>query len=452
MSELMLPPHTIEAEEAVLGGILLDPHAMSRVVDLLVPESFYLTPHQNIYRAALKLYKADKPINLLTVVSWLTDQGLLERVGGKSKLAQLVDRTVSAVNIDALAELIVMKHTRRRLLSASHEISKLAYDQSNKLDDVLYEAEQQIYDISNQKFQSDTEDNAAVAVAAYEFLESESEIYPTGLYDLDNLLVGLEPGTLNIVAGRPSMGKSQIALFLAHQMLMLHSQPVAFFSLEMSKKQLEYRLWSLISATPTYREEHKLLPIRSDRVRRHKAKLEPLQPWEYENISKIVAIAADLPLYLNDDRNIGVAGIASECRQIKAKQGKLGLVVVDYLQMMAEEQGGNRSYELGDVARGLYKLSSDLQVPVLALSQISRGVEARNNKRPMMSDLSQSGILEMVADNIILAYRDEYYNPDTPDKGILELIVGKARHGDTGTATVLFDKSCGVIRNLKNNG
>lgn len=449
MTELMMPPHTIEAEESVLGGILLDPNAIGRIADELQPECFYITAHQVVYRAAYKLYKADQPVDLLTVTSWLTVQGLLEKVGGKSKLVQLVDRTVSAVNVDVLASMIIAKHTRRRLLNATHEISRLAYDQANEIEEVLYQAEQQIYSVSSQKFKSNTEDNAAVAIASYEFLDSSSEIYPSGLYDLDNLLVGLEPGTLNIVAGRPSMGKSQIALFLAHQMLMLHSQPVAFFSLEMSKKQLEYRLWSLISATPKYKEEYDLSSMRSDRVRRHKAKLEPLEPWEYENISKIVAIASELPLYLNDDRNIGVAGIASECRQIKAKEGKLGLVVVDYLQMMAEENSGNRSYELGDVARGLYKLSSDLQVPVLALSQISRGVEIRQNKRPMMSDLSQSGILEMVADNIILAYRDEYYNPDTPDKGLLELIVGKARHGDTGTATVLFDKSCGLIRNLK---
>lgn len=445
------PPHTIEAEEAVLGGILLDPNAIERIFDLLTPEAFYLTPHQNIYRAAVQLHRQDKPTDLLNVTAWLAGHELLERVGGKAKLASLLDRTVSAVNIDALAQLVAIKHLRRQLLSAGHEIAELACDQSLEIDSLLSTCEQKLFKLSHAQFQSNTQDNAAVAISSYEFLDSSSEIYPSGLYDLDKLLIGFEPGTLNIVAGRPSMGKSQIALFLAHQMLMLHSQPVAFFSLEMSKKQLEYRLWSLISATPEYKDEHSLLPMRSDRVRRHKAKLEPLEPWEYENISKIVAIASDLPLYLNDDRNIGVAGIASECRQIKAKQGKLGLVVVDYLQMMAEESGGNRSYELGDVARGLYKLSSDLQVPVLALSQISRGVEARNNKRPMMSDLSQSGILEMVADNIILAYRDEYYNPDTPDKGILELIVGKARHGDTGTASVLFDKSCGVIRNLKSD-
>ncbi len=170
--------------------------------------------------------------------------------------------------------------------------------------------------------------------------------------------------------------------------------------------------------------------------------------WEFSSLAKIVGIASELPLYINDSRGITVSGIASECRQIKAREGKLGLVVVDYLQMMAEDSGGNRSYELGDVARGLYKMAGDLDVPVLALSQISRAVEGRQNKRPMMSDLSQSGILEMVADNIILAYRDEYYNRDTVDRGILELIVAKARHCETGTAAVLFDKSYGMIKNL----
>lgn len=449
MSELLIPPHTVEAEEAILGGILLDPNAMPRIADLISPKSFYLSSHQTIFRAAQRLYHASQPIDLLTITSWLADHQLLEKVGGKGKLAQLVDRTVSAVNIDILSSIVAEKHTRRRLLDAAHKISELAHDQSTELDEVLYQSEQVIHQISNQEFRSNTEDNAAVAFAAYQYLESEGEIYPSGLYDLDKLIVGLEPGTLTIVAGRPSMGKSQVGLFLAHQVMSLHSLPVAFFSLEMTKRQLEYRLWSLISATSEYQQEHDVHAIRSDRIRRHKAKIDLLQPWEYENISRIFSIASEMPLYLNDDRGINVSGIASECRQIQAKQGALGLVVVDYLQMMAEEQGGNRSYELGDVARGLYKLSSDLQVPVVALSQISRGVEQRQNKRPMMSDLSQSGVLEMVADNIIFAYRDEYYNPDMPNRGLLELIVGKARHGETGAATVLFDKSCGVIRNLK---
>ncbi len=170
---------------------------------------------------------------------------------------------------------------------------------------------------------------------------------------------------------------------------------------------------------------------------------------ENESIAKVLEIVAEFPLYMNENRGISVAGIASQARQVKAREGKLGLVVVDYLQMMASDSGGNRSYELGDVGRGLHQLAGELEVPVLALSQVNRGVESRQNKRPMMSDLSQSGILEMVADNIIFAYRDEYYDANTSQPGILELILAKARHGDTGTAEVLFDKSCGMIHSLE---
>jgi replicative DNA helicase len=443
-----LPPQNIEAEEAILGGILLDPEAITRVSDSLIPEAFYISAHKDIYQAALRLHSQGKPTDLLSVTSWLTDHELLARIGGRNKLATLVDRTVSAVNIDALADLVTEKYLRRQLIKAGNEIVHLGYETETELPIVLDKAEQKVFGLSNESFGSNTEHNSTISVNAYDELDSKNFIYPIGLYDLDNLIIGFEPGTLTIVAGRPSMGKSQIALFLALQMIILHDLPVAIFSLEMTKKQLEYRLWSLISVTNSYKD-FELTPLMSDRIRRHRSGNKPLADYEYDSIAKIVGIAFDLPLYMNDSRNITVSQIASECRQIKAKEGKLGLVVVDYLQMMAEDSGGNRSYELGDVARGLYKMAGELNVPVLALSQISRGVEGRQNKRPMMSDLSQSGILEMVADNIILAYRDEYYNSDTVDRGILELIVAKARHGETGTATVLFDKYFGIIKNLQ---
>ena len=427
---------------------MLDPGAIDRVSDRLVEEAFYISAHKEIYQAALRLHSGGKPIDLLSITSWLTDHKKLDKVGGKSKLAQLVDRTVSAVNIDALAALVMDKYLRRLLLLAGHEIAQLSCDTSTELEAVIDRIEQKIFRLSNQKFCSNTEHNSTITIAAYQELESTSPIYPTGLDELDKLMVGFEPGTLTIVAGRPSMGKSFIAAFLALQMILLHSLPVTIFSLEMTKKQLEYRLWSLISVVAAYKHLG-LTPIRCDRIRRHRAGLQPIEDWEFNTIAKIVSIAGDLPLYMNDSRGITVSGIASECRQVKAKEGSLGLVVVDYLQMMAEDSGGNRSYELGDVARGLYKMAGDLGVPVLALSQISRAVEGRQNKRPMMSDLSQSGILEMVADNIILAYRDEYYHPDTEEQGILELIMAKSRHGDTGTATVFFDKSYGILRNLE---
>jgi replicative DNA helicase len=442
-----LPPFSIDAEEAILGGIMLDPDAIGRVCNRLIPEAFYCTIHSNIYACMLRLYSQGKPTDLLAVTSWLTDRSLLSSIGGRNQLANLVDRTVSAVNIDSLADLVIEKYTRRQLIKAGNEIVQLGYETATELSVTLDQAEQQVFQLSHQSLNSNTEHNSTIIISACEELESLTPIYPTGLNQLDDLIVGLERGTLTIVGGRPSMGKSQIALFMAFQTMLLHKLPVVIFSLEMTKKQLEYRLWSLISVAPAY-ENLNLTPLKSDRIRRHRAGFEPLRDCEFNNIAKIIGAASELPLYMNDSRGITVSGIASECRQIKAKEGNLGLVVVDYLQMMAEDSGGNRSYELGDVARGIYKMAGDLDVPVLALSQISRAVETRQVKRPTMSDLSQSGILEMVADNIILAYRDEYYNSDTQDQGILELIVAKARHGETGTATVLFDKSYGIIKNL----
>ncbi|AFY51338.1 replicative DNA helicase (plasmid) [Nostoc sp. PCC 7524] len=448
LSHDRLPPQNIEAEEAILGGIMLDPEAITRVSDRLIPEAFYISAHKDIYQAAVLLHSQGKPTDLLAITNWLADHDLLVRIGGRNKLAALVDRTVSAVNIDALAGLVMDKYLRRQLIKAGNEIVHLGYETETELPKIMDQSEQKVFQVAHQTINSNTEHNSTINIAAYEQLDTNNPIYPTGLHELDDLLLGFENGTLTIVGGRPSMGKSQIALFLALQMILLHNLPVAIFSLEMTKKQLEYRLWSLISVTDAYKHLG-VTPLRSDRIRRHRSGNKPLADWEFATIAKIVNIASELPLYMNDSRGITVSGIASECRQIKAKQGKLGLVVVDYLQMMAEDSGGNRSYELGDVARGLYKMAGDLDVPVLALSQISRGVESRQNKRPMMSDLSQSGILEMVADNIILAYRDEYYNPDTTDQGILELIVAKARHGETGTAAVFFDKTYGIIKNLR---
>jgi replicative DNA helicase len=437
----------IEAEEAILGGIILDPQAIAKVIDHLPVEAFFVSTHQKIYQAAQILHNQGKPTDLMSISTYLADRGILEEIGGLTTLARFFNRTVSAVNIDRYAALVMDKYLRRKLIETGHSIVDLGYDTTRELDIIFDQSEQQIFKVSNQRLVSDTEHNASVAAVAYNQLEENTPIYPTGLYDLDELMVGFEPGTLTLVAGRPSMGKTAVSTFLALQMMMMHQLPVAVFSLEMTKKQLEYRLWSLLSVLDCY-QYLGLTPINNKNIRKHRAGQQPLSQCELNSIASLVGIASELPLYINDSRGITVSGIASECRQIKAKEGRLGLVVVDYLQMMAEDSGGNRSYELGDVARGLYKLAGDLDVAVLALSQVSRGVEARQNKRPLMSDLSQSGILEMVADNIIFAYRDEYYFPDTTANGVLELILAKARHGDTGTVKVLFDKSYGMIRSL----
>jgi replicative DNA helicase len=448
MYDPALPPQNIEAEESILGGILLDPKAMGRIVDFLAADAFYLRSHQEIYRAAICLHGKGKPTDLMTVSSWLQDYQLLDEVGGIPRLLQLIERTVSAANIDRYAELVMDKYVRRQLIGTGGKVIELARDTTRELDEVLDGAEQEVFLVSNWGRTTRTLSNGEVASAAFTELEKNNPIYPTGLRELDNLIVGFEPGTLTLLAGRPSMGKSQAALFLALQMMVARRIPVVFFSLEMTAQQLEYRLWSLLSVHPHYCDCG-FYPLRSGRIRQHRAGLAPLTEREHETIARVLGIATELPLYLNDDRGTTVVGMASECRRLISEGKRPGLVVVDYLQMMADDSpNGNRSYELGNVARGLYKMAGDLNVPVLALSQISRAVEGRNNKRPVMADLSQSGILEMVSDNVVLLYRDEYYNPDSSDRDVLELIVGKARHGLTGTARCLFDKSYGLLTEL----
>ena len=448
MYDPALPPQNIEAEESILGGILLDPKAMGRIVDFLAADAFYLRSHQEIYRAAVFLHGKGKPTDVMTVSSWLQDYQLLDEVGGIPRLLQLIERTVSAANIDRYAELVMDKYVRRQLIGTGGKVIELARDTTRELDEVLDGAEQEVFLVSNWGRTTRTLSNGEVASAAFTELEKNNPIYPTGLRELDDLIVGFEPGTLTLLAGRPSMGKSQAALFLALQMMVARRIPVVFFSLEMTAQQLEYRLWSLLSVHPHYCDCG-FYPLRSGRIRQHRAGLAPLTEREHETIARVLGIATELPLYLNDDRGTTVVGIASECRRLISEKKKPGLVVVDYLQMMADDSpNGNRSYELGNVARGLYKMAGDLNVPVLALSQISRAVEGRNNKRPVMADLSQSGILEMVSDNVVLLYRDEYYNPDSSDRDVLELIVGKARHGLTGTARFLFDKSYGLLTEL----
>ncbi len=442
-------PANIEAEEAILGGILFDPMAMSRVEPDLRIEAFYLQSHQEIYRAAMNLYRQQKPTDFMAVSTYLSERDLLDKIGGTTRLAQLLNQTISAINIDRYTKLVNEKYVRRQLITSGHAIVELGYDNLSELEDVLNDSQKKVFQVGDLKMNHDTDSTGDISAACFNELESDNPIYESGLYDLDDLMVGFEPGTLTILAGRPSMGKSAISTFFTLQMATKHKLPAIYFSLEMTEIQLQYRLWSLISEFHCY-AHHNLTQIRGDRIRKQRAGRINLNQQELDSIAKIIEICVDLPIFINDNRSITVAGIASECRKIQARVGNLGLVVVDYLQMMAgEKASGNRSYDLGDVARSLYKLAGEIDAPILALSQVSRGVEQRQDKRPMMSDLSQSGILEMVADNIIFAYRDEYYNPDTVKQNILELILAKARHGDTGKIELLFDKSCGMIESLK---
>ncbi len=439
-----LPPQNIDAEESILGGILLDPEALDRIIHIIKVDAFYVQAHRHIYQGAIELNQKGQPTDLMTVTTWLADRGLLDKIGGTATLVRLASRTVSAVNIDRYAELVMDKYQRRQLISSGHEIIDFGHDTATELDEVLDKSQKKIFEIT-QGTNQNIEHNSDISSRAYDLLEVDSPIYPTGLRSLDDLIVGFEAGMMTIAAGRPSMGKSQFGLYCALQTIVLHQLPVLIFSLEMTKEQLEYRLWSLMSCHPHYRADE-FNPINSDRIRKHRSKQSLLNQKELNNIANVALSASNLPLYINDDRKVLPKEIAASIRICAAKEKKkIGLVIIDYLQMMVSSTGGNRAYELGEIARELYKIAGDLEVPILALSQINREVEAKNCKRPGIANLSQSGILEMVADNIILLYRDEYYNQDSEEEGILELIVAKSRHGETGTAKVNFDRRYGLI-------
>jgi replicative DNA helicase len=432
-----VPPQNLEAEEAVLGGILLDPDAIGRVADVLQPEAFYLGAHREIYRTALMLHSQGKPTDLTAMAAWLADTSQLEKVGGSARLMELVDRTLSTASIDQVARLVMDKYLRRRLIRSGNEVIQLGFDQSKPMEQVLDEAEQKIFAISQEKPSQGLTPTAEILTRTFEEIETRSlgtalAGLPVNFYDLDAMTQGLQRSDLLIVAGRPAMGKTSIVLNIARNVAQLHDLPVCIFSLEMSKEQLTYRLLSME------------VGIESGRLRTGR-----LHQEEWPLLGQGISNLSRLPLYIDDKPNAGVLEMRSLCRRLMAETGKeLGLVVIDYLQLMEGSGSDNRVQELSRITRSLKGMARELNVPVMALSQLSRGVESRTNKRPMLSDLRESGSIEQDADLVMMIYRDEYYNPETPDRGITEVIITKHRNGPVGTCKLLFEPQFTRFRNL----
>ncbi|MBD2730944.1 replicative DNA helicase [Nostoc sp. FACHB-892] len=434
-----LPPQNIEAEEAILGGILLDPDATQMLADTLVTEAFYIQAHRDIYHAALQLSLQHKHIDLLTVTSWLSDHNLLERVGGRNKLAILVDRTVSAVNIDGLAEMVMDKYHARSLISAANQILKLAYDESVPIAERLDLAEQKIFSIRNHS-QADksVRMNRDISVINFEEIrrKSEGEEEPaiaTGFYDLDALIGGgFQPGQLIVLGGRPSMGKSSLASQLALSIAADQNAPTMIFCLEMSGEEINKRFLSSESRI-------EMVYLTTGR----------LSNTQWEPLARAVADIHDPILMIDDSTGSTPLQIRSKLRKAIAQYGQVKLVVIDYLQLMVDSSSNRLTQMIGAVTRELKLLARECNVPIMLLSQLNRGVEERNNKRPMLSDLRDSGRIEEDADMVLGVYRDEYYNPDTPDRGIAELVVMKNRNGATGTIKLLFEPHFTRFKNLK---
>ncbi len=430
-----LPPQNVDAEESILGGILLDPEAIGRVADLLVAEAFYINDHKEIYKAALALHNQGKPTDLMSVTTWLYDHELLEKVGGQSKLAQLVDRTVSAVNIDRFAALVIDKYLRRQLIEAGNEIVQLGYETSLELEIVLDQSEQKIFGLTQKRPQQGLVPISDTLIQTFKEIESRQQDtaipgLPSEFYDLDAMTGGFQRSDLIIIAGRPSMGKTSFAVGMARNIA--EKWPVAIFSLEMSKEQLGLRLLASEAGIESNF-------LRTGRISQN----------QWGALSHALGTLSELPIYIDDTANQTVMQMRSQVRRLLAeKGGKLGLVLIDYLQLMEGSGSENRVQELSRITRSLKGLARELNVPVIALSQLSRGVEARTNKRPMMSDLRESGAIEQDSDLIIMLYRDEYYNENTPDRGIAEIIITKHRNGPTGVVKLLFDPQFTRFRNL----
>ena len=424
---MRIPPHSVEAEQSVLGSILLDKEAMISVSETLVPEDFYKEAHKVIYESMLKLYNSQSEIDLITLTDELRDQGYLDDIGGIAYITSLSTVVPTTSNIKYYVNIVKEKSISRQLISAANDIINLGYDGSAKVEYVLENAEKKIFDISQERATNDFQPINQVISEALSMLEKLYEEkndvtgLTTGFRDLNKKINGLQRSDLLLIAARPAMGKTAFALNLVQNAALKGDASVAVFSLEMSKEQLVQRM---IASQST--------------VELKKIKTGTLADNDWPRITDGMAILSGAKIHIDDTPGIKISELRSKCRKLKIEKG-LDLVLIDYLQLMeGEGQNESRQQEIAKISRSLKILAKELDCPVVALSQLSRAPEQRADHRPMLSDLRESGSIEQDADIVMFLYRDEYYNPDTEKKNIGEVIVAKNRHEETGTVELVW--------------
>ena len=422
-----IPPHSVEAEQSVLGSILLDKDAMISVSETLIPEDFYKEAHRVIYECMLKLYNNQSEIDLITLADELRDQGYLDDIGGIAYITSLSTIVPTTSNIKYYINIVKEKSISRQLISAANDIINLGYDSSTKVEDVLENAEKKIFDISQERTTNDFQPINQVLTETLSMLEKlyeeKSDVtgLTTGFRDLNKKINGLQRSDLFLIAARPAMCKTAFALNLVQNAALKGDASVAVFSLEMSKEQLVQRMVAAQSS-----------------VELKKIKTGTLAANDWPRITDGMAVLSGAKIHIDDTPGIKISELRSKCRKLKIEKG-LDLVLIDYLQLM-EGEGHNesRQQEIAKISRSLKILAKELDCPVVALSQLSRAPEQRADHRPMLSDLRESGSIEQDADIVMFLYRDEYYNPDTERKNIGEVIVAKNRHGETGTVELVW--------------
>jgi replicative DNA helicase len=422
-----VPPHNIEAEQSVIGGILLDNDALPSVLEILGGEEFYRGAHRTIFAAMIDLFDKNEPCDLITISNALKTTKKLQEVGGASYLASLADGVPSAANVSHYARIVKEKSLLRNLISRATEIVARGFDSRMMVDELLDQAEQAIFQVSEDRINPSflpVKDLVKDTIKTLEQIYDRRDIVtgvPTGFKELDNITSGFQPSDLIIIAGRPSMGKTALALNIARNAAVDGEVPVGIFSLEMNEAQLGLRL--LCSEAR----------VDSQNMRRGF-----LSEQDWPRLTRAAGTISEAPIFIDDSPVISALELRAKARRLKRDQN-LGLVIVDYLQLM---RGGrridSREQEISEISRSLKALAKELNLPVVALSQLNRRVEERHNKRPQLADLRESGAIEQDADVIVFIYRDEVYHPDSPDKGVAELIIGKQRSGPTGSAKLTF--------------
>lgn len=427
---LKVPPHNLEAEQAILGGVLLNNDAMNMVTDILKADDFYREANASVFQGMVDLYNQTEPIDIITLSQRLTSKALLEKVGGTDYLASLVESVSTSAGIVHHAQIIKSLAVKRRLINSCSMISESCFKDTGDTEEILEIAEQSIYDIAEEQVKEGFQSIKDVIKGSFKRLERMSEFegyvtgVPTDFTDFDRLTAGLQPSDLVIIAGRPSMGKTAFALNIGYNAAKKTQKGVAVFSLEMSKQQLGIRLLGLDSG-----------------INATKLRTGYLRDKDWECLTDSANRLSELPIFIDDSSGISVLGMKAKCRRLK-KRYDLCLVIVDYLQLIqGRSSAESRQLEISEISRMLKALAKDLNVPVLALSQLNRKVEDRPNKKPQLADLRESGAIEQDADVIAFIYRDEVYHPENAEnRNIAEIIIGKQRNGPTGFFKLTFLK------------
>jgi replicative DNA helicase len=429
-SSRKLPPQHIEAEQSVLGGILIENYAINKVMEILKPDDFYRESHRKIYEALIVLSERDEPADSITLTNELKNSGHLDSVGGVSYVASLIDLVPTAANIEYYAKIVKEKAILRKLIQTSTEIITQSYEDRGDVEGFLDEAERAIFDISENRVRPSFYPIKDVVKGSFKILErlyEKKELVtgvPSGFKDLDRMTAGFQPSDLIIVAGRPSMGKTAFCLNVAQYAAIEKKNPVAIFSLEMSKEQLVIRM--LCS------EAH---------VEGTKLRSGFLSESDWPRLTIAAGNLSDAPIYIDDTAALSVLELRAKARRLKTERGGLGMLIVDYLQLMkGRARVESRQQEISEISRSLKALAKELNIPVIAVSQLSRKTEERTGNRPQLSDLRESGAIEQDADLILFIYRDEVYNrsEENPNRGKAEIIIGKQRNGPIGKIELAF--------------